>query len=99
MVSFLLITTLPVLGAGITLVFAERQANMAALLGSQIDGADPVIFQHLFWFFGHPEVYVIILPAFAIISEKIRELADGKSLSHPGMSLAIWSIGLVGYFV
>ena len=98
-VSFLLLTTLPVLGAGITLVFAERQANMASLLGTAVDGADPVIFQHLFWFFGHPEVYVIILPAFAIISEKIRELSGGKSLSHPGMALAIWSIGLVGYFV
>jgi heme/copper-type cytochrome/quinol oxidase subunit 1 len=98
-VSFLLITTLPILGAGITLVFAERQANMPSLLGGSIDGADPVIFQHLFWFFGHPEVYVIILPAFALISEKIRELSSGKSISHPGMALAIWSIGLVGYFV
>lgn len=47
-VSFLLLTTLPVLGAGITLVYAERQANMASLLGNSVDGADPVIFQHLF---------------------------------------------------
>lgn len=88
-ISVLLLTTLPVLGAAITLVFAERQANMASFLGSAIDGSDPVIFQHLFWFFGHPEVYVIILPAFALISEKIRELSNGKSLSHPGMALAI----------
>lgn len=42
---------------------------------------------------------MIILPAFGLISEKIRELSTGKSISHPGMSLAIWSIGLVGYFV
>jgi heme/copper-type cytochrome/quinol oxidase subunit 1 len=98
-VSILLITTLPILGAGITLIFAERQGNVATLLGNFVDGADPVAFQHLFWFFGHPEVYVIILPAFGIISEKIRELADQKSISHPGMSLAIWSIGLVSYFV
>lgn len=72
---------------------------MASLLGNFVDGADPVSFQHLFWFFGHPEVYVIVLPAFALISEKIRELSLGKSISHPGMTLAIWSIGLVGYFV
>ena len=62
-------------------------------------GGDPVMFQHIFWFFGHPEVYVIILPAFGYMSEKIRELSCGKSISHPGMALAIWSIGLVGYFV
>jgi heme/copper-type cytochrome/quinol oxidase subunit 1 len=49
--------------------------------------------------FGHPEVYVIALPAFALISEKIRELSHGKSISHPGMSLAIWSIGMVSCFV
>lgn len=98
-VSILLLTTLPVLGAGISLIFAERQGNVASLLGNFVDGSDPVAFQHLFWFFGHPEVYVIILPAFGLISEKIRDLSDQKSISHPGMSLALWSIGLVGYFV
>lgn len=98
-VSILLITTLPVLGAGISLVFAERHGNMSSLLGNFVDGSDPVAFQHLFWFFGHPEVYVIILPAFGYMSEKIRDLAECKSISHPGMALAIWSIGLVGYFV
>jgi len=85
----LLITTLPVLGAGISLIFAERQGNVASLLGNFIDGSDPVSFQHLFWFFGHPEVYVIILPAFGYISEKIRDLSNAKSISHPGMALAI----------
>ena len=98
-VSLLLISTLPVLGAGITLLFLERQNNSISLLGNYIDGQDPVIFQHLFWFFGHPEVYVIILPAFGVISEKIRELVFDKSLSHSGMVLAIWTIGLIGYFV
>lgn len=98
-VSVLLITTLPVLGAGITLVFAERQGNVSNLLGNFVDSSDPVAFQHLFWFFGHPEVYVIILPAFGILSEKIREVSSQKTIAHPGMTLAIWSIGLVGYFV
>lgn len=98
-VSFLLITTLPVLGAGITILFCERVGNLPSLLGHSIDGGDPVIFQHLFWFFGHPEVYVIILPAFGLISENIRSISSLKVLSHIGMSMAIWSIGLVGFFV
>ena len=89
MVSFLLITTLPVLGAGITLLFAERSGNVASLLGNSVDSSDPVAFQHLFWFFGHPEVYVIILPAFGVVSERIRDLSDGKTLGHPGMTLAM----------
>lgn len=88
-VSFLLITTLPVLGAGITILFCERVGNLPSLLGLSVDGGDPVIFQHLFWFFGHPEVYVIILPAFGLISEKIRVISSDKVLAHPGMSLAI----------
>ena len=99
MVSVLLVTSLPVLGAGITLLLIERQGNMPTLLSNFVDGSDPVSYQHLFWFFGHPEVYVIILPAFGFMSEKVRELSSAKSISHPGMALAIWSIGLVGYFV
>lgn len=98
-VSFLLITTLPVLGAAITLLFSERIGNVANLLGNFIDGADPVAFQHLFWFFGHPEVYVIILPAFGIISERLRDISANRAYGHPGMTLAMWSIGLVGFFV
>ena len=88
-VSFLLITTLPVLGAGITLLFLERHGNFSSFLGNSIDGGDPVIFQHLFWFFGHPEVYVIILPAFGLISDTIRSISSDKTLAHPGMTLAI----------
>jgi cytochrome c oxidase subunit 1 len=98
-VSVLLVTSLPILGAGITLLLIERQGNMPTLLSNFVDGSDPVSYQHLFWFFGHPEVYVIILPAFGFMSEKVRELSSSKSISHPGMALAIWSIGLVGYFV
>ena len=88
-VSFLLITTLPILGAGITLLFAERRGNNAGLLGSFVDGSDPVAFQHLFWFFGHPEVYVIILPAFGVVSDRLRELSDQGGYGHPGMTLAM----------
>ena len=95
----MLVSTLPILGAGITLIFAERHGGHPGLLGIGIDGNDPVSFQHLFWFFGHPEVYVIILPVFALVSETISDYYLGKSVQFPGLCLAIWSIGLVGYFV
>ena len=98
-VSVLLLTTLPILGAGITLLFLERQANLSIFSGTLVDGGDPVAFQHLFWFFGHPEVYVIILPAFGIITEAILRLSDDRGVSHAGMVLAVWSIGIVGFFV
>lgn len=96
-VSILLITTLPILGAGITLLFLERHANFGVLAGQ--GSGDPVIFQHLFWFFGHPEVYIIILPAFGIVSWHLIMLTNRVILSHIGMILAIWAICLVGYFV
>lgn len=99
-VSVLLLTTLPVLGSGITVLFLERQMNFGVLAGTSTDsGGDPVAFQHLFWFFGHPEVYVIILPAFGMISWALEAVRGRNSLSHLGMTLAIWSIGIVGYFV
>jgi cytochrome c oxidase subunit 1 len=71
------------------LLFSERIGNVANLLGNFIDGADPVAFQHLFWFFGHPEVYVIILPAFGIISERLRDISANRAYGHPGMTLAM----------
>lgn len=99
-VSVLLLTTLPVLGSGITILFFERNLNFSGFYGISTDSAgDPVAFQHLFWFFGHPEVYVIILPAFAVISGTFEKLRLKATASYLGMVLAIWSIGIVGYFV
>ena len=63
--SILLVLTLPVLGSGITILLMDRLASCSLLNSSS--GGDPIIFQHLFWYFGHPEVYVIILPAFVVI--------------------------------
>ncbi len=70
-VSVLLITTLPILGSAVTLLFFERHLGGTAY-GNGLDfntASDALAFQHLFWFFGHPEVYVIILPAFGLISQ------------------------------
>lgn len=95
--SVVLILTLPVLGSGITLLLLDRVAN-TVFLNPQLSG-DPVLFQHLFWYFGHPEVYVIVLPAFGLVSAAIIRSTHLAVASHLGMILAILSIGLVGFFV
>ena len=93
-------TTLPILGAGITVLFFERHFGFSGLSGLCLDAAgDAVAFQHLFWFFGHPEVYVIVLPAFGVISASLEGLRQQPTPSYLGMVLAVWSIGVVGYFV
>ena len=93
-------TTLPVLGAGITVLFFERQFGYSGLLGIGLDSAgDPVIFQHLFWFFGHPEVYVIVLPAFGIVSASLENIRLAPTPSYLGMVLALFFISFVGFFV
>lgn len=96
-VSVLLITTLPVLGAGATTILLDRIANTGMLNPSL--GGDPILFQHMFWFFGHPEVYVIILPAFGIISLSISENTTRSSFGYTAMLWAILSIAFIGYFV
>lgn len=95
--SVLLVLTLPVLGSGITILLCDRLVNCVFYVG--VGGGDPVVFQHLFWYFGHPEVYVIILPAFGVVSNTIVKLAQSSLASHLGMILALVSISLVGFFV
>lgn len=95
--SVLLLLTLPVLGAGITLLLLDRTCNTAYV--SPTDLGDPLVFQHLFWYFGHPEVYVIILPAFGIVSWLLARFTSYGATGHIGMLLAILSIAAVGFYV